>query len=69
MKSKKLNRDDLIRLVDRIMNSSGCIVDVDGLLNQFEANVTMRNAGELIFNPPEGRKLSAVEIVDRALSQ
>jgi hypothetical protein len=64
---KKLNRDELIRLVEHITNASGCITDVDSLLNQFDANVPMPNASQLIFDPPNGRKMTAEEIVDLAL--
>ena len=35
----KLDREELIRLVDHIMTTSGCIVDVDALLSRLEQNV------------------------------
>ena len=50
----KLNRDELIRLVQHIMTTSGCVVDLDALLNEFESNVKLPQASELIFNPPDG---------------
>jgi ribosomal protein S7 len=65
----KLNRDELIRLVQHIMTTSGCVVDLDALLNQFESNVNYPNASELIFNPPSGKKLTAEQIVDLALER
>ncbi len=65
---KKLERDDLVRLVSRIMTSSGCMVDVDGMIASFEQNVPYRNAGELIFHPPSGKAMTAEEIVDLALN-
>jgi hypothetical protein len=64
---KQLDRDELIRLVQHIMTASGCVTDLDALLNQFEANVKRPNASELIFNPPSGKRMTAAEIVDLAL--
>lgn len=49
------------------MTTSGCIVDVDALLNKLEANVPHPDVSELIFNPPSGKKMTAEEIVDEAL--
>ena len=63
----KLDREQLIRLVQHIMTSSGCVTDLDALLNQFESNVSYPNASELIFNPPSGKRSTAEEIVDQAL--
>ncbi len=65
----KLTREELVRLVEHIMSVSGCVVDLDALLNQFEANVEYPNASELIFNPPSGKKMSAEEIVDIVLER
>jgi hypothetical protein len=63
----KLNREELVRLVKHIMSSSGCVIDLDALLNQFESNVKYPNASELIFNPPSGRRMTAEEIVEIAV--
>jgi hypothetical protein len=63
----KLNRDELIRLVQHIMTTSGCVVDLDALLNEFESNVNLPQASELIFNPPDGKHLTAQQVVDLAL--
>jgi len=65
---KQLDRDQLIQLVQQIMTASGCVTDLDALLNQFEANVKRPRASELIFNPPSGKKMTAAEIVDLAMS-
>ena len=65
--SKKLDRDALVRLVNQIMTSSGCMMDVDGLIATFEKNVPYADAGELIFHPPSGKAMTAEEIVDLAL--
>ena len=65
----KLNRAELIRLVQHIMTTSGCVVDLDALLNQLESNVPHPNVSGLIFNPPNGKAMTAEEIVDEALKQ
>jgi len=65
--SKKLDRDALIRLVNQIMTSSGCMMDVDGMIATFEKNVPYEGASELIFHPPSGKAMTAEEIVDLAL--
>lgn len=64
----KLTRDELIRLTDHIMTTSGCVVDVDALLSKLESNVPHPNVSELIFNPASGRAMTAAEIVDEALA-
>lgn len=65
----KLNRAELVRLVQHIMTTSGCVVDLDALLNQLESNVPHPNVSGLIFNPPNGKAMTAEEIVDEALKQ
>ena len=66
--SKKLHRDALVRLVNQIMSSSGCMMDVDVMIATFEQNVPYQGAGELIFHPPSGKAMTAEEIVDLALN-
>ncbi len=63
----RLNHDELVRLVQHIMTTSGCVVDLDALLNEFESNVSYPNAAELIFNPPSGKRMSAEEVVNLAM--
>ncbi|MFT5302568.1 MAG: hypothetical protein ACI87E_004514 [Mariniblastus sp.] len=63
-----LNRDELVRLVQHIMTTSGCVVDVDALLGKLESNVPHPNVSELIFNPPSGKAMTAEEIVDEAFN-
>lgn len=63
----KLDRDALIRLVQHIMTTSGCVVDVDGLISTLESNVPHADPSGLIFNPPSGKAMTAEEIVDIAL--
>ncbi len=67
--SKKLDRAALIRLVNHIMTTSGCVVDVDGLISTFESNVPHPDPSSLIFNPPSGKALTAAEVVEIALSE
>ncbi|MEM7455033.1 MAG: hypothetical protein AAF456_11845 [Planctomycetota bacterium] len=62
------DRDELVRMVDHVMKTSGCIVDVDGLISQLEKHLPGCDIGRLIFDPPDGKRLSAAEIVERALS-
>lgn len=66
--SKKLDRPALIRLVQHIMTTSGCVVDVDGLISTLESNVPHPDPSRLIFHPPSGKALTAAEIVDAALT-
>jgi len=66
--SKKLDRAALIRLVQHIMTTSGCVVDVDGLISTLESNVPHPDPSSLIFNPPSGKAMTATEIVDIALA-
>ena len=63
-----MTREELIQLVQHIMTTSGCVVDVDGLLHKLEANVPHPNVSQLIFNPPSGKRMTAEEIVDEALA-
>ncbi|MCH2181278.1 MAG: hypothetical protein MK108_04665 [Mariniblastus sp.] len=65
----KLGRPELERLVEKIRNESGCIVDLDALITRFEANVQHPSASRLIFESPTGRLLTAREVVDRALEK
>ena len=65
--SQKLDRQSLINLVDNIMTTSGCVVDVDALISTLEKNTPHPDPGSLIFNPPSGRAMTATEIVDLAL--
>ena len=65
----KLTREELIRLVQHIMTTSGCVVDVDALLGKLESNLPNSNVSELIFNPPSGKVMTAEQIVDEALHQ
>lgn len=62
-----MTEDQLIQLVKTIRGSSGCMVDLDGLLEKFEASVKDPSAAQLIFEPgAEGRLLEAEEVVEKA---
>ncbi|MEC7717654.1 MAG: hypothetical protein VXX31_15065 [Planctomycetota bacterium] len=65
----RLGRQELIALVDRIKNASACVMDFDSLLSRFENNVCNPAVVQMIFDPPDGRELSAEEIVDRAMDK
>ena len=64
-----LTRQDLERLVEKIRNESGCIVDLDALISRFEQNVRRPSASRLIFESPSGRLLSPSEVVAEAMRQ
>lgn len=64
---EKMPRKDLVRLVEKIRNESGCIVDLDALITRFEQNVNQPSASRLIFESPTGRLLPANEVVDLAM--
>ena len=61
-----MSEEELVQLVSRIRTASGCMIDLDGLLGEFEDNVVDASASQLIFNSPEGRTLSPEEVVARA---
>ena len=61
-----MSEEELIKLVKQIRVSSGCMMDLDGLLGKFEANVKDPSASQLIFESPTGRLLSAEEVVNKA---
>lgn len=59
-------RQSLILLVEQIRNESGCVFDVDGLIEKFERLVPNPAASQMIFDPPDGRPRTAAEVVDEA---
>ena len=61
-----MSEEELVQMVKRIRAASGCMMDLDGLLGKFEANVKDPTASELIFMSPTGRLLSAEEVVAKA---
>ncbi len=61
-----MTEEELIQMVTRIRTASGCMVDLDGLLGKFEANVKDPSASQLIFMSPSGKLLSPEEVVAKA---
>ncbi|MEM9409826.1 MAG: hypothetical protein AAGA30_01860 [Planctomycetota bacterium] len=67
--STQKKRTSLIKLVERIQTESGCIVDLDALISQFEKAAPNAEASQWIFDPPDGRRKTPEEIVDFALTK
>ena len=64
--SAQLTRQELIRLVTRVMNVDGTETEIDELLQLLERNVPHPEVSDLIFYPD--REMTAEEVVDRALA-
>ena len=65
---KKIKRkEDLVELVRKILAAEGSEEEQDEMLNTLERNVPDPNVSDLIYYPPEGKQLTAEEIVERAL--
>ena len=60
-------RQQLIAAVEQVMECSGCVMDMDGMMRRLERHFPGVDIGTLIFDPPCGRRLSAEEIVDQGL--
>jgi len=60
-----LKRKELIESITQIRTVSGCVVDLDGMINRLDQAFPGRDVGRLIFDPPEGKELSGEEIADR----
>ena len=63
----KKTKAELIAMVDAVMKSSACMVDFDALLCPLEKQFPGVDIGQLIFDPPSGKRLPADEIVEEAL--
>lgn len=61
----KLNKEDLIKIVEKILNAEGSEEELDNLIDILEKNVPHPNVNDLIFWNEE--ELSATEIVEEAL--
>ncbi|WP_148618935.1 hypothetical protein [Mariniblastus fucicola] len=61
-----MSEEELIQLVQRIRGASGCMVDLDGLLGKFEANVQDSTASQWIFESSTGRLMTPEEVVRKA---
>ncbi|MGD6843144.1 bacteriocin immunity protein [Bacillus infantis] len=62
----QINREELVKAVEKIMNADGTEKELDSLLDMLEKNVPHPNVNDLIFWNEED--LSAEEIVDEALN-
>ncbi len=64
---KKLNREELIILVQRIMDVDGTEEEIDQMMDTLEANVIHPEVSDLIFYSKK-EDPAAEEIVDEALA-
>ena len=64
--AQKMTREELIRLVQRIMNAEGTEEEIDAMIHLLERSVPHPEVADLIFWNKE--LLTAEEVVDRALS-
>ena len=51
----------------QIRRESGCVFDVDGLIEKFERSIPNKIASRMIFDPVDGKARTAEEIVEIAL--
>ncbi len=63
--SLKLNKEELIKVVEKILNAEDSEEELDNLIDILEKNVPHPNVSDLIFWNDE--ELSAAEIVEEAL--
>ena len=63
------DRELLVLLVREIQQASACTSDFDALMNRAEKKFGSKEIGRLIFDPPDGKRLTAEEIVDIAISK
>ncbi|MNJ62324.1 bacteriocin immunity protein [Paenibacillus fonticola] len=61
----KLNKEELIKVVEKILNAEDSEEELDNLIDILEKNVPHPNVSDLIFWNDE--ELSAAEIVEEAL--
>ena len=62
------SKSELIQMVDAVMKSSACTMDFEALMRPLEKQLPGVDIGRLIFDPPSGKKMTAAEVVDLALS-
>jgi len=65
MSSRKLSREDLLGMVEKLLTAEGTEEELDELLRRVEANVPHPRVSDLIYYPEV--ELTAEEIVDMAL--
>ena len=59
----------LIQMVTGIQNASACMVDLDSMLVKLESKIGDANVGQLIFEPHDGKILTAEEVVEVSLAR
>ena len=62
-------RQQLVQMVDQVMNASACMVDFDSMLQRLEKQFPGVDIGQMIFDPPSGKRLTAEQVVDQALQK
>ena len=63
------DRNELVALVRQAQTASACIMDFDGLMTRLEEKTGSTEIGRWIFDPPDGKPLTAEEIVDRVFPE
>lgn len=64
----KLDRTELIAIVQRIMDADGTESEIDALIDTAESNVPHPGLTDLIFWPQDGHEPTAEQVVDVALA-
>ncbi|MEM7783160.1 MAG: hypothetical protein AAF623_07390 [Planctomycetota bacterium] len=54
----------LVRLIEQVQTMSACIADMDAVMNRIESISGNTEIGRWIFDPPNGKKMTAEQIVD-----
>jgi hypothetical protein len=63
---KRLSREQLVQLIERIRDCRACEQDLDSMLCLLEENLPGNAASQLIFAPADGKERTAEEIIDAA---
>ena len=56
-------------MVREVQQASACMMDFDAMMNRIEKKFGNKQIGQMIFDPPGGKMLSAEEIVDIVLDE
>jgi hypothetical protein len=64
--SDKLTKDELVRLVERILNSEGSEEEIDTMIDRLQSSVPHPAVCDLIFYPEE--EMTAEQIVGVAMA-
>lgn len=62
----KINKEALVRLVERIQNAEGTEVEINAMIDRLQESVPHPSISDLIFYPVE--EMDAEQIVDIALA-